>query len=72
MATVGRLEARPNLINVVPQLVRFTVDLRNTEEPVLARAEVALVRVGGGVVAERLPVERARSPGSSRSSSTRR
>ncbi len=39
VATVGRVEFRPNLINVVPASVTFTIDLRNTVEAVLQEAE---------------------------------
>lgn len=39
VATVGRVSVSPNLVNVVPASVTFTVDLRNTDEPVLQEAE---------------------------------
>lgn len=39
VATVGRLELSPNLINVIPNRVTMTVDLRNTDEAVLRAAE---------------------------------
>jgi N-carbamoyl-L-amino-acid hydrolase len=39
VATVGRFEAHPNLVNVVAQQVTLTVDLRNTSEAALRRAE---------------------------------
>lgn len=39
VATIGRIEMHPNLVNVVPASVSFTVDLRNTSEPELQRAE---------------------------------
>ena len=39
VATVGRVVMSPNLINVVPQHVTLTLDLRNTEEAALRRAE---------------------------------
>lgn len=39
VGTVGRLEAHPNLVNVVPASVTLTVDLRNTDESLLQRAE---------------------------------
>ena len=41
VATVGRLELRPNLVNVVPASATMTVDLRNTDEAALRRAEAA-------------------------------
>jgi N-carbamoyl-L-amino-acid hydrolase len=39
VATVGRLEYVPNLVNVVPSRVTMTVDLRNTDEHLLQQAE---------------------------------
>ena len=39
VATVGRVEFAPNLVNVVPASATFTVDLRNTDEAVLLEAE---------------------------------
>lgn len=39
VATVGRFEPHPNLVNVVAQRVVMTVDLRNTDETVLHEAE---------------------------------
>jgi N-carbamoyl-L-amino-acid hydrolase len=39
VATVGALQLRPNLINVVPNRCVFTVDLRNTDEARLKEAE---------------------------------
>ena len=42
VATVGRVELHPNLINVVPSRATFTVDLRNTDEDILRRAEAEL------------------------------
>ncbi len=39
VGTVGRVEFRPNLVNVVPASASFTVDLRNTNEAVLAQSE---------------------------------
>jgi N-carbamoyl-L-amino-acid hydrolase len=40
VATVGRLDVVPNLVNVVPSNVVFSIDLRNTDEAVLQQAEV--------------------------------
>jgi len=40
VATVGRCEFHPNLVNVVPSTVTMTVDLRNTDEGLLQQAEV--------------------------------
>jgi beta-ureidopropionase / N-carbamoyl-L-amino-acid hydrolase len=39
VATVGRCEFHPNLVNVVPASVTMTVDLRNTDEWLLQQAE---------------------------------
>jgi beta-ureidopropionase / N-carbamoyl-L-amino-acid hydrolase len=42
VGTVGRLDLRPDLVNVVPATATLTVDLRNTDDAVLTRAEQAL------------------------------
>lgn len=39
VATAGRIELSPNLINVVPASATFTIDLRNTDEAILQSAE---------------------------------
>lgn len=39
VATCGRLQFAPNLVNVVPASATFTVDLRNTDEATLQEAE---------------------------------
>ena len=39
VATVGQLDVVPNLVNVVPSRVVFTIDLRNTDEAILEHAE---------------------------------
>ena len=39
VATVGALQLEPNLINVVARKAKLTLDLRNTDEDVLQRAE---------------------------------
>jgi N-carbamoyl-L-amino-acid hydrolase len=39
VATVGAVELRPNLINVIANRARFTLDLRNTDEALLKEAE---------------------------------
>ena len=39
VATVGRIELHPNLVNVIPARATITVDLRNTDPVELARAE---------------------------------
>ncbi len=41
VATVGRLSLQPNLVNVVPNHAVMTIDLRNTDEAILQRAEAA-------------------------------
>jgi N-carbamoyl-L-amino-acid hydrolase len=42
VATVGSLTVFPNLVNVIPNRVVFTVDLRNTDEEILISAEQRL------------------------------
>ncbi|MCU1499480.1 MAG: putative N-carbamoyl-L-amino acid amidohydrolase [Acidimicrobiales bacterium] len=42
VATVGRVELYPNLVNVVPARSILTVDLRNTDDAVLREAEARL------------------------------
>lgn len=39
VATVGRVELQPNLVNVVPAQATFTIDLRHTNNEVLLSAE---------------------------------
>jgi len=39
VGTVGRIELKPNLVNVVAATATFTVDLRNTDEALLQQAE---------------------------------
>jgi N-carbamoyl-L-amino-acid hydrolase len=39
VATVGKVDFHPNLINVVPASATFTIDLRNMDEAVLQQAE---------------------------------
>lgn len=43
VATVGRIEFFPNLVNVVPNRAVLTVDLRNTREEALRLAEARLL-----------------------------
>ncbi len=45
VATVGVIELRPNLVNVVPAEATLTVDLRNTDNDVLIEAEHRLAAV---------------------------
>jgi N-carbamoyl-L-amino-acid hydrolase len=42
VGTVGRIELRPNLVNVVAASATITVDLRNTDEAALQEAEARL------------------------------
>jgi N-carbamoyl-L-amino-acid hydrolase len=42
LATVGALEIKPNLVNVIPEYACFTVDLRNCDEQKLQQAEYQL------------------------------
>ena len=45
VATVGRIDLHPNLVNVVPASATITVDLRNTDDEVLREAERLLAEV---------------------------
>ena len=47
VATVGSMSVFPNLVNVIPNRVVFTVDLRNTDEAVLRLAEQRLWAYAG-------------------------
>ncbi len=64
VATVGRCEFTPNLVNVVPSVVTITVDLRNTDEQHLRQAEHRFevlcdrLAVEEGVTIERRPLAR--------------
>ena len=42
VATVGKMDLHPNLVNVVPASATMTVDMRNTDETALQQAEAAL------------------------------
>jgi N-carbamoyl-L-amino-acid hydrolase len=44
VATAGRLDLHPDLVNVVAGLATMTVDLRNTDEKLLRDAEAELAR----------------------------
>ncbi len=58
VATVGQLSLRPSLINVVPNLAVFAVDLRNTDEASLKTAEARVAaHVAQVAAAERVTVE---------------
>ena len=59
VATVGRMDVHPNLVNVVPSTVTMTVDLRNTDEPTLLEAEQRFTSfVDEAASAEGVTVER--------------
>jgi N-carbamoyl-L-amino-acid hydrolase len=59
LATVGALELKPNLINVVSNFALFTVDLRNPDEAELQKAEAALAKyISEQVKAHGLQVEK--------------
>lgn len=64
VATVGRVEFHPNLVNVVPATATFTVDIRNTDEALLQDAErkvaeeLARLCAAEGVTAETRPLAR--------------
>jgi len=59
VATVGRIELHPNLVNVVPARSTLTVDLRNTSEDALQDAEAALaVRLDELAASEGVTIER--------------
>jgi beta-ureidopropionase / N-carbamoyl-L-amino-acid hydrolase len=52
VATVGRFECAPNLVNVVPNRALMTVDLRNTDEDKLRAAEERLFGFADQAAAE--------------------
>ncbi len=52
VATTGRMDVYPNLVNVVPARVTFTLDLRNTEEERLQQAEQAMFSFARRMAAE--------------------
>lgn len=59
VATVGRLELSPNLVNVIPSTAVMTVDLRNTDESTLQHAELRLAEHVAQVARhERVTIER--------------
>ena len=58
VATVGAVNLRPNLINVVPNRAVFTVDLRNTDEAKLKDAEARVAaHIAEVAASERVGVE---------------
>jgi N-carbamoyl-L-amino-acid hydrolase len=58
VATVGRFEPHPDLVNVVAQQVTLTLDLRNTSDAELRRAEHRLIeRVSDICASEQVLVE---------------
>lgn len=64
VATVGRCEFQPNLVNVIPSVATMTVDLRNTDERKLQAAESSFrevcdrLAVDEGVTIERRELAR--------------
>ena len=52
VATVGALDLHPNLVNVVAASAKLTVDLRNTDNEVLAEAEQRLAQFLDQLAAE--------------------
>lgn len=59
VATVGRIDLHPNLVNVIPARATMTVDLRNTDASTLARAERRLLESVDRIAAdEGVTVER--------------
>ena len=52
VATVGRMELHPNLVNVVPASATFTIDLRHTDNDVLVEAERRTLEFLAGVAAD--------------------
>ncbi len=58
VGTIGEIELTPNVINVVPGRARMTVDLRNTDEDLLRKAEARVaVAVEGIARAEGVGLE---------------
>ena len=58
VATVGRLDLQPNLVNVVAGTAALTVDLRNTDEALLTEAEADLAAFVDGIAeAEGIQIE---------------
>jgi beta-ureidopropionase / N-carbamoyl-L-amino-acid hydrolase len=49
VGTVGKIDVFPNLVNVVPARTTITVDLRNTDESILLRAEARLASFCDGI-----------------------
>ncbi|MCB0955711.1 MAG: Zn-dependent hydrolase [Ilumatobacteraceae bacterium] len=59
VATVGRCEFTPNLVNVVPSQATLTVDVRNTDEAILRQVEQRVTDlVDAAAAAEGVTVER--------------
>jgi len=53
VATVGRIEARPGAINVIPGDVRFTLDARAGEDSLRRELDTALLAAFEGIAARR-------------------
>lgn len=52
VATVGRCEFQPNLVNVIAAKATMTVDLRNTDEALLQKAEASFHALCDGLALE--------------------
>ncbi len=52
VATVGRFEVFPNLVNVIAQSVTFTLDVRNTDDALLRHAEQRLLEFAEAICAQ--------------------
>ncbi|MFN3215273.1 MAG: Zn-dependent hydrolase [Acidimicrobiales bacterium] len=52
VATVGKIDLHPNLVNVVPARATMTVDVRNTDEHTLQVAEKRLTEIVAGVASD--------------------
>jgi N-carbamoyl-L-amino-acid hydrolase len=51
--TVGRIEAQPNAVNVIPGRVTFTIDLRARSDELLVQGDAAVRALTTGIAAER-------------------
>lgn len=61
VATVGVMNFEPNLVNVIPDKVTFTVDFRNTDEQMLQKAERELAGYVEQVCQQQCVVVKSRS-----------
>ena len=53
MATVGHIELEPNAENVIPGLVRATLDVRHMDSQVRSQWSAELVRIASSIAARR-------------------